>query len=199
RQQHHAGLLRLFRIALREQVKFQEKNIADLTSMSMLYMSLGTQEELRQQIIDCALDQACLAEPWPVDQQAFEQRRNEGKARLGLLVQEMARLAGQILAEWSALQKKLPQAKPHAAAYADLQKQQSELMGKWFLRQTPYRHLTHYPRYLKGAQGRIEKLRADPARDGRLMAEMAPLLVQYQRAVSGLKGARDAQLDEFRW
>ncbi|MDS1142071.1 ATP-dependent RNA helicase HrpA [Pusillimonas sp. SM2304] len=199
RQRHHAGLLRLFRIALREQVKFQEKNIADLTRMSMLYMSLGTQEELRQQIIDCALDQACLAEPWPVDQQAFEQRRNEGKARLGLLVQEMARLAGQILAEWSALQKKLPQAKPHAAAYADLQKQQSELMGKWFLRQTPYRHLTHYPRYLKGAQGRIEKLRADPARDGRLMAEMAPLLVQYQRTVSGLKGARDAQLDEFRW
>src|SRR5690606_21261424 len=44
RQQHHAGLLRLFRIALREQVKFQEKNITDLTKMSMLYMSLGTQE-----------------------------------------------------------------------------------------------------------------------------------------------------------
>ncbi|MGB6105723.1 MAG: ATP-dependent RNA helicase HrpA [Pusillimonas sp.] len=199
RQQHHAGLLRLFRLALREQVKFQEKNIADLTRMSMLYMSLGTQEELRQQIIDCALDQACLGEPWPADQPGFEQRRSDGKARLGLLVQEIARLAGQVLMEWAALQKKLPQAKPHAAAYADLQKQQAELMGKWFLRNTPYRQLKHYPRYLKAAQVRIDKLRADPARDARLMAEMAPLLVQYQRALSGLKGARDAQLDEFRW
>ena len=199
RQKHHAGLLRLFRLALREQVKFQEKNIADLTRMSMLYMSLGTQEELRQQIMDCALDQACLAEPWPTDQAGFEQRRNEGKARLGLLVQEIARLTGQILAEWSGLQKKLPQAKPHAAAYADMQKHQSELMQKWFLRNTPYAQLKHYPRYLKAAQVRVDKLRADPGRDARLMSEMAPLLVQYQRALSGLKGAKDAQLEAFRW
>ncbi|HWK69730.1 MAG TPA: ATP-dependent RNA helicase HrpA [Burkholderiaceae bacterium] len=199
RRHHHAGLLRLFRLALREQVKFLEKNLPDLTHMSMLYMSLGTQEELRNQIVDSALDRACLAEPWPSDQQAFELRRNEGKARLGLLAQEVGRLAKQILTEWSALQKKLPQAKPHAAAYADLQKQQAGLMGKWFLRDTPYRQLTHYPRYLKAAQVRIDKLRADPARDGRLMADMAPLLAQYQRAVSALKGAGDAQLEEFRW
>ncbi|RTZ44429.1 ATP-dependent RNA helicase HrpA [Candidimonas sp. SYP-B2681] len=197
--QHHAGLLRLFRLALREQVKFLEKNIADLTRMSMLYMSLGSQEELRDQIIDCALDQACLAEPWPHNQESFEQRRNEGKLRLGLLAQEIARLAGQILTEWTALQKKLPQARPHPAAYADIQKQQGSLMTKWFLRDTPYRQLTHYARYLKAAQVRIDKLRADPARDARLMAEMAPLLAQYQRAVSALKGAPDAQLEAFRW
>src|SRR5690606_32043486 len=83
--------------------------------------------------------------------------------------------------------------------YADLQKQQSALLGKFFLRDTPYRQLTQFPRYLKAAQVRIDKLRADPARDARLMAEMAPLLVQYQRATSALKGARDARLEEFRW
>lgn len=196
---HQAGLLRLFRLGLREQVKFLEKNLPDLTRISMLYMSLGTQEELRDQIIDCALAQACLAEPWPVDKESFEQRRDEGKSRLGLLAQEMARLAGTILVEWSALQKKLPQAKPHPAAYADLQKQQSALMGKWFLRDTPQRQLSQYPRYLKAAQVRVDKLRADPARDSRLMADMAPLIVQYQRAVVARKGAPDAQLDEFRW
>jgi ATP-dependent helicase HrpA len=31
------------------------------------------------------------------------------------------------------------------------------------------------------------------------MAEMAPLLTQYQRALSALKGARDAQLEDFSW
>ena len=199
RQHHRAGLRRLFRLALREQVKFLEKNLSDLTRMSMLYISLGTQEELREQIIDCALEQACLGEPWPQDQQSFELRVSEGKSRLGLLAQEIARLSGQILAEWSALQKKLPQAKPHAAAYADLQKQQSELMGKWFLRSTPYRQLTHFPRYLKAAQVRIEKLRADPARDARLMSEMSAMMAQYHRSLAALKGARDSQLGEFRW
>ena len=111
REQHRAGLLRLFRLGLREQVKFSEKNIPDLTRMGMLFISLGTQEELREQIIDCALAQACLIEPWPHDQDSFIARRNESKARLGLLVQEIARLSLQILTEWSALQKKLPQVK----------------------------------------------------------------------------------------
>ncbi len=199
RRHHRAGLLRLFRIGLREQVKFLEKNLTDLTKMSMFYMTLGTQDELRDQIIDCALAQACLGEPWPVNAQQFEARRQDGKGRLGLLAQEVARLSMAILTEYAALQRKLPQAKPHAAAYADLQQQMGALMPKWFVRDIPYAQLAHYPRYLKAAVARIDKLRADPARDVRLVAEMAPLLTQYQRARSALKGAPDPRLDEFRW
>jgi ATP-dependent helicase HrpA len=199
RKHHRAGLLRLFRLGLREQVKFLEKNLTDLTRISMLYMTLGTQEELRDQIIDCALGQACLADPWPVNEQQFDARRAEGKGRLGLLAQEVARLAGAVLTEYAAVQRKLPQAKPHATAYADLQAQLGALMPKWFIRDTPHAQLAHFPRYLKAVLARIDKLRADPARDAKLVAEMAPLLTQYQRARSALKGAPDPRLDEFRW
>src|SRR3546814_8484860 len=93
RRHHRAGLLRLFRLGLREQVKFLEKNLPDLTKMGMLYMNLGTQEELRDQIIDCAVAQPCLGDPWPADAAAFEARRQDGKGRLSLLAQEAARLA----------------------------------------------------------------------------------------------------------
>ncbi|ARP86094.1 ATP-dependent RNA helicase HrpA [Bordetella genomosp. 9] len=199
KRHHRAGLLRLFRLGLREQVKYLEKNLPDLTRMSMLFMPLGTQEALRDQILDCALARACLAEPWPVNQEQFEARRLEGKGRLGLLAQEVARLAGAVLTEWAAVQRKLPQAKPHAAAYADLQQQVGALVPPTFLRDTPHAQLAHFPRYLKAAVARIDKLRADPARDQRLMAEMAPLLTQYQRARAALKGAPDPRLDEFRW
>ena len=199
RRHHRAGLLRLFRLALREQVKFLEKNLTDLTRVSMLYMPLGSMEDLRDQVIDCALAQACLAEPWPANAEAFEQRRVEGKGRVGLLAQEVMRLAGTIMTEWAALQRKLPQAKAYAAAYADLQQQSGALVHRWFLRDTPPAQLAHFPRYLKAAVARIEKLRADPGRDQRVMAEMAPLLTQYGRARAALKGASDAALDEFRW
>jgi len=199
RRRHCRGLLRLFRLGMREQVKFQEKNLPDLTRMSMLYMPLGTQEELRDQIIDRALTQACLAEPWPTDEASFGQRRNEAKPRLGLLVQEAARLACTILAEWAALQRKLPQAKTYASAYADLQQQISALVHRGFIRDTPDARLTHLPRYLKAAASRIDKLRTDPARDAKLMGEMAPLLTQYQRARAALKGASEPGLDDFRW
>ncbi|CAM3729503.1 ATP-dependent RNA helicase HrpA [Bordetella sputigena] len=199
RRHHRAGLLRLFRLGLREQIKFLEKNLPDLTRMSMLFMPLGSQESLRDQIIDCALERACLAEPWPVNQEEFEARRLEGKGRLGLLAQEVARLTAAVLTEWSALQRKMPQARGHAAAYADLQQQIGALVPATFLRDSPYAQLAHFPRYLKAAAARIDKLRADPARDQRLMADMAPLLTQYQRARAALKGAADPRLDEFRW
>src|SRR5690606_36829653 len=109
RRHHRRGLCRLFRLGMRDQVKVLEKNIPDLTRMSMLYMNLGTQEDLRDQIIDCAIAQAFLGDPWPQDQAGFEQRKAEGRNRLGLIVQEIARLAGSILTEWAALMKKMPQ------------------------------------------------------------------------------------------
>src|SRR5690606_8085264 len=89
RRQHRKGLRRLFRLALREQVLFLEKNIADLTRISMLYMTLSTQEQLRDQIIDVALEQSCMMEPWPHDQASFEARAQEGRSRLGLVAQEV--------------------------------------------------------------------------------------------------------------
>jgi len=199
RQRHRAGLLRLFRLALREQLKFQEKNLGDLTRMSMLYMSLGTRDDLKDQIVEGALEQACLAPPWPLDEAQFDQRCAQGKARFGLLAQEQARLVGDILDEWSALQKKIPQAKAWKTSYADLAAQLGQLMTRWFVRDTPYVQLKQFPRYLKAARLRVDKLKADAQRDQRLMADMAPLLAQYQRARSSLKGAPDAHLDEFRW
>ena len=196
---HQKGLRRLFRIALKDQVKFLEKNINDLTKLGMLYLSLGTQEKLRDAIIDCALDRACLQQPWPKDAETFEARRLEGKAKLGLLAQEVARLAGLILTEWTAVVRKLPQAKPHPATYQDILQQIVQLVSTNFILEIPDAQLTHLPRYLKAAFARLEKLRSDPARDTRLMAEMAPLLAQYARARAALKGAPDAKLDEFRW
>lgn len=196
---HRAGLLRLFRLQLKEQVKFLEKNLTGLAQMSMLYMSLGTQEMLRDQIIDAALTQACLAEPWPADEASFRQRVQEGKARLGLLAQEVARLVATILTEWSQVQKKLHQAKAWPDALTDIEQQLQQLMRKQFVVETPYRQLSHFPRYLKAIQARIDKLRSDPARDARHRGELQPLLTAYQRERAARKGVADARLDEFRW
>ena len=63
----------------------------------MQYMSLGTQDELRDQLIDTALDRACLQDPLPDDDASFHARRDEGRSCLNLLAQEIARLVGQIL------------------------------------------------------------------------------------------------------
>ena len=196
---HRAGLRRLFALQLKEPIKFLEKNLPGLREMAMQYMSLGTQDELRDQLIDTALDRACLQDPLPDDDASFHARRDEGRSRLNLLAQEIARLVGQILAEYAGLAKKLAQAKPFAQAHADLQQQLAALVGKRFVIDTPYVQLAHFPRYLKGIALRIDKLKADPARDAKQSSELLPLVQQYQRAVSQRGGVADARLAEFRW
>ncbi|WP_241337758.1 ATP-dependent RNA helicase HrpA [Burkholderia stabilis] len=196
---HRAGLRRLFALQLKEPIKFLEKNLPGLREMAMQYMSLGTQDELRDQLIDTALDRACLQDPLPDDDASFHARRDEGRSRLNLLAQEIARLVGQILAEYAGLVKKLAQAKPFAQAHADLQQQLAALVGKRFVLDTPYVQLAHFPRYLKGIALRIDKLKADPARDAKQSGDLLPLAQQYQRAVSQRGGVADPRLTEFRW
>jgi ATP-dependent helicase HrpA len=55
---HRVGLRRLFALQIRDALKYLEKNIPDLQKMAVAYMPLGTQEELRGQIIDVAIDRA---------------------------------------------------------------------------------------------------------------------------------------------
>jgi ATP-dependent helicase HrpA len=196
---HRAGLRRLFALQLREPIKFLEKNIPGIQQMAMQYMPLGSQEELRDQVVECALDRACLQDPLPADAASFNTRRDEGRSRLTLLAQEIARLAATILTEYTAATKKLVQAKTFTSAYADMTQQLQALVGKRFLLDTPYAQLVHFPRYLKAVGLRIDKLKADASRDMRLSAEMAPLVQPYQRTVAQRKSVVDARLAEFRW
>ncbi len=196
---HHTGLHRLFMLQLKEQIKFLEKNLPGLQQMAMQYMSLGTLEELRDQIIAVAVDRACMNEPLPTDASSFGVRELEGKDRLVLLANEIARLTSAILMEYSSVQKKIVGIKSQLSAFNDINSQVQMLIGKRFILETPYAQLSHFPRYLKAIAARVDKLRNDPQRDAQKMTELTPLLTQWQRTVAARKGNRDERLEEFRW
>jgi ATP-dependent helicase HrpA len=61
--------------------------------------------------------------------------------------------------------------------------------------------LQHLPRYLKAVSARLEKLRADPARDARLAADLAALDQPYRRelAARAKYGAPGSELEQFGW
>ena len=205
--QHRAGLRRLVALQIKEPLKYLEKNIPGLTAMGAAYMHVGqgsgagggSLEELRQQIIDVAVDRAFLAAPLPADERSFTARLAEGRARLNLIAAEVARQAGVVLAEHAAAVRKLKDSKPPRDVADDIAAQLQRLVGKRFLMDTDWAALQHLPRYLKGVVLRLEKLRADPARDAARLAELRPLQSQWQRKQADLRGAPHARLDEFRW
>ena len=199
---HRAGLRRLFALNLKEQLKVLEKNIPNLTNMALQYRDLGSQDELRDQLVAVTLNESCLKEPLPLNAEDFAQRIIEARSRLGLLIAEVSRLTASILTEYAALQRKLPQVKANRPVFDDITNQLQALLPKDFVLVTPYAQLSHFPRYLKAAVMRVDKFKADPVRDQQRQAEMQPLLQQWQRQVSAQRkggGQVDPRLIELRW
>ncbi len=196
---HRAGLRRLFALQLKDAIKYLEKNVPDLQKMAVAYMTLGTQEELRDQVLEVALDRAFLLEPLPTDEAQFKRRIEEGRGRLTLIANEVARLAGAILAEYGIAVRKIKDTKIQPESTADATQQLQRLMPKRFLAVTPWPQLQHFARYLKAVTLRVEKLRADPARDAVKLSELRPQEQRFWRLVAERKGALDDRLSELRW
>jgi len=196
---HRAGLRRLFALQIKDALKYLEKNIPDLQKMAVAYMPLGTQEELRAQIIDVALDRAFLQDPLPTHEADFKRRVDEGRGRLTLIANEVARLAGTILVEYAAAMRKIKDSKNAPDATQDAQQQLQRLMPKTFIAAAPWAQLAHFPRYLKAITLRLDKYRADPARDAAKLAELRPQEQRYWRLVAERKGAVDVRMQELRW
>ena len=174
-----------------------------LREIALQFISLGTEKELREQLVAVTLERTCLMEPLPAEESAFAARREAARGRILLVAQEILRLVGTILGEHGMLAKKLAamqKAFPQAAA--DIAAQLAELMPKRFIVATPFERLQHYPRYLKAIALRLDKAKNDPARDTRLMADWQALGKPWERERNAmLKGGQphDAFLDEFRW
>ncbi len=196
---HRLGLRRLCALSIKDALKYLEKNIPDLQKMAVAYMPLGTQEALRAQIINIAMDRAFLQEPLPQDAAQFAQRVQEGRGRLTLIANEVARLAATILAEYAAAQRKIKDTKNAPEATQDAGRQLQALMPKDFIAQAPWAQLQHFARYLKAITVRLDKVRADPARDAARAKELQPLEQRYTRLLAERKGAQDARMQEYRW
>ncbi len=196
---HRAGLRRLVALQIRDALRYLEKNIPDLQKMAVAFIPLGTAEELRDQIIDVALDRAFLAEPLPADGASFQRRLDEGRGRLTLIANEIGRAAAGVLAEHALALRKLRDARPPKEVVDDVQAQLSRLCPKCFVAATPWEQLAHLPRYLKAIALRLDKLRADPTRDAQRLAELRPIEQRYLRLLAERRGAPDPRLEEFRW
>ena len=196
---HRKGLSRLFMLALKEQVKYLEKNLPDMQRLAMQFLPFGSQQDLQRQILAVTFERCCLMEPWPTHEKEFAARARDAKSRLNLVAQEIARLVGAVLAEYQALQKSLPAFKAHGQATQDIKQQLEWLLGREWVARTPYERMQHLPRYLKAISVRLEKLRANHARDAQQLAQLLPLQQQWQRKRSQQQGECDPRLEDFGW
>ncbi|WP_018608979.1 ATP-dependent RNA helicase HrpA [Uliginosibacterium gangwonense] len=197
---HRKGLVRLFALNLKDQVKAVER-LPGLRELALQFMPFGSDAELKAYLVEATLVRTCLLAPLPKDQASFEQRAQEAKTRISLVAQELMRLTTTLLGEHAALQKRFANLKGFPEVLTDLQGQIGKLLPKNFLVFWPFERLAHFQRYLKAANVRIEKLRANPSRDAQLMADWKSLAGPWEREwlAKQKAGVLDTQLEEFRW
>ena len=89
-------------------------------------------------------------------------------------------------------------ARARPAVFEDMSAQLHDLLYEGFMPDLELRRFRHYPRYLEAMRFRLEKLELDPARDARLMQQLAPWWRQYLEHIAR-GGIYDEALDDYRW
>jgi ATP-dependent helicase HrpA len=192
RAEHAQGVRRLVAIAFRDRVRDLERSFAKDIVLA----------PLKEDVISAALTRVFLADPLPMNAADFAKRLEEGRSRFTLIAQEIARSAAAIQAERMALEKRLSTAeKSFPQAAGDIRAQLARLLAPGWPARTPWERLQHFPRYLKAAAMRLEKLRADPQRDARLAVELSTLEQPYRRELAARhkNGTASAAFEQFGW
>ncbi len=203
---HRKGLRKLFRLVLREQVKYVERSLKDLGRVSMqaavvpgLSRLFESTDTLSRGVVDAVLEATALVDPLPTDEESFKARKEDVRGRLTLVAGEVARLLTTIVTEATSLPMKLRRFTEAPELVRDVEEQLDALFPPDFLLAAPLSQLMHYPRYLKAIHYRLDRYRDDPKRDAERQAALTALRVPYLRALAARRGVPDPQLTDFRW
>ena len=214
REAHQAGLRRLFMLTLSKQFKSLAKRLPGFRAMCLRYAALprcpfpgpaqalaSACEELKRDLLLALADQVFLAAGSGIrTAEAFEERREQGRAHLDGACQRLCSLVGEVLEEHARLAD--PVAKASEAAQQDIRSQLERLVYRGFVGCTPPVWLNELPRYLMAVERRLERLRNNPSGDVQKLAQLTPFWRPFLAQLATLSGSEvglDPALREFHW
>lgn len=207
RRHTRAGLPRLARLQLPKPLA-DPRHVPVPKQACLHYAPLGTCEALKADLLENALAHLLF----PADgselrtRAAFQAGVERVRRGLGPALAEAARAVTEALARRQELATALaaPGLRGMPESLADVRGHLAALVFPGFARDTPYPRLPHLPRYLRALGLRLERLQANPARDSKALAEVAPLwtayfarLAEVGPAAPGMRDFRDL-LEELR-
>ncbi len=198
-----AAVIRLLRIALREQVSRLDKGGPGFAQAALQLKTTVPTDRLQADVSAAALERAFLADdPLPRSETAFTELAKRARARLPAVVEGAYRTLAGVAAEHVALTARLNALpKSRALLAAEIRAQRDALVYPGFFCATPWPQLQHLARYLKALDRRLAKADERGDRDARHAAEVAVLWRRYtdRLAQNRAAGREEAALEDFRW
>jgi ATP-dependent helicase HrpA len=190
------GLRRLFLLNIPSKNLIKQMPISH--KLCLQYIKLGTEEQLKLDILAASVDTVFLIEPLPRNAAQFEYRLSEGKKRLLTVANEFADTLSSLFTEFAVVNSQLVKLSDKKfVMLGEVRNHLNSLIYTGFVRHTPLAQLKHFPRYLKAVQIRLDKLERDPSKDEAKAAQLRPLWYGYWQRLE--QQPENCALSEFRW
>jgi len=197
------GLTRLALLALAQQAKFVSQRIGGDRELVLLGSGLELTQPLPQALTWRAARECFFPDevPLPRTRDAFDSLIETRRGEFADVAEKLASEIGGILREWRQVRAGLDSVRTVApAAAASIDADLAALLPPDFIESTPREWLVHFPRYLKAARRRIERMPGDVERDGQLSARVAPFAESWRALAAQAPRSRPLpQLQQLRW
>ena len=200
---HRAGVCRLVRFELKEQMKQLEKGLPNFNQYALLLRNIISIEDLKEDLLSTIADRAFIGEDeLPRTNNEFMKLKQRARTRLPAVTEALCRMVQAIATEYQLLSTKQAQMPATVNRLKrDVGAQIARLVYKGCFSQTPWENISQLPRYLKALRLRIEKQPSNPDRDGKNSASVG-LIWQNWEALVDKQNKTDKlspKVMEFRW
>jgi ATP-dependent helicase HrpA len=201
---HHLGVRRLLLLETPSPARQVQRDLDNAAKLALSRNPHGSVAALLDDCVTAAADALIAAAGGPCwDEPGYARLRALFAARLGSTTLQVLQAVRGVLVVWHRVQARLAELRAPVlrAGLTDITAQVNALVGPGFATADGASRLGDVARYLEGAERRIEKLRADPARDAEWTAQVRAVADEYEAELAALPpGAEPSPaLREIRW
>ncbi len=176
---HATGIARLIILALKDSVKYANKNLPRIDHSALMYMSFASKQDLIDDIIMASVFECFLARQLPNTRNEFDQCIASGRERFMPTLNQKAELVHKILTLYRETRDHLQASRISRAHRDDISLQCEYLVYEGFIREVADSQLKRYPVYFQALLKRIEKTQQDSTLADRSLPIIEDLWGQY--------------------
>jgi ATP-dependent helicase HrpA len=198
------GVRRLLLLDTPSPAKQVQRGLDNASKLALSRNPHGSVATLLEDCVTAAADALITAAGGPAwDERSYARLRKLFAERLASTTLQVLQGVRGVLTIWHRVQAQLGELRAPvlAAGVADLTTQVNDLVGPGFATTAGASRLADVARYLEAVERRIEKLRADPARDAGWTAQVQVVADEYAAELAALPPSVEPspQLREIRW
>jgi ATP-dependent helicase HrpA len=203
--EHRRGLVRLYRLQCAEQARYLRKQLLRGNDASLVLAAAGMDKEaLLEDLVNASFARAFLSEgELPRDAAEFKGRLEQGRGQLVSCGNDYEAVLLNSLEPLGAVRRRLPDIGGDAWALSrtDIEHQLDNLYQPDFLYQTPWEWISHYPRYMKALDTRLQRLSGQQHKDLQHTETLASLQQPLQEYLNQNPGGlrSNPELRQYRW